>query len=256
MFFPLSKIVWALLAPANLLFLLLLLAVLLGMKWRSAGQVMLVAAFSFYVVLGVMPVGPDLLYSLERYSARPVPMPEKVDGIIVLGGGVETRASVISGQPEFNDGAERILSGLTLARAYPNAILVFSGGSSKLIDNEHKESESITTLLENIGFPDDNIVYENESRNTYENIRNTKDMVMPQPGETWLMVTSAFHMQRSMAVAKKLGWDVLPYPVDYRSPGRYLLWPERFDLLDNMNQAGLALREVVGTLAYMNTGKI
>ena len=82
-------------------------------------------------------------------------------------------------------------------------------------------------------------------------------LVRPGEGETWLLITSAYHMPRAMAVARKLGWkDMLSYSVDYRSPGRYALWPTRFDILDNMDAAHLSLREMAGFLAYRRTGKL
>jgi uncharacterized SAM-binding protein YcdF (DUF218 family) len=257
LFFYLSKIIWALLAPANMVFILIALGLLMGLKWGEAGRFFVITGFSVLFILGFLPMGQNLLYRLEKQGARPSPMPAHIDGILVLGGAIETRASEISGHPEFNDGAERILSAMELARHHPDAKIVFSGGSGLLIHNERRESQDIALFLKNMGFDTRNVIYEDQSRNTFENIRNTMNLVQPGPRETWLLVTSAYHMPRSMAVARKLGWGgILPYSVDYRSPGRYVLWPTKFDVLDNLDAADLSLREMAGYLAYRQTGKL
>ncbi len=257
MFFYCSKIIWAVLAPANLACVLLGLGVVLGLKWRKAGYRLMVAGSVVLLVFGVLPVGPNLLYFLEKQAIQPVQMPEHIDGILVMGGAVESRASEISGQPEFNDGVERVLSAMELAHRFPSAQIVFSGGSGLLVRNERRESQDISIFLENMKFPTDHVVYEDQSRNSFENIRNSMALVKPGKGEVWVLVTSAYHMPRSMAVARKLGWmEILPYPVDYRSSGRYVFWPTKFDVLDNLDAAHLSLREMAGYLAYRQTGKL
>lgn len=257
MFFYCSKIIWAVLTPANLACVLLGFGVALGMKWRKAGHRLMVAGGIILLVFGVLPVAPNLLYFLEKQTAQPSPMPDHIDGILVMGGAVESRVSEISGQPEFNDGVDRVLSAMELGYRFPTARIVFSGGSGLLIHNERRESQDIAIFLKNMNFPMDRVLYEDQSRNSFENIRNTMALVEPGKKEVWILVTSAYHMPRSMAVMRKLGWEgILPYPVDWHSPGRYVLWPTKFDVLDNLNAAHLALREMAGYLAYRQTGKL
>ncbi len=255
-FFVLSKILWPLLCPASLAFLSLAAGLLVVRRWRGFGMALIAFAGLVLFVFGVSPVGHNLMHHLEQSSARPGPMPEKISGILVLGGAVETKASQKSGQPEVNDGADRILAGLTLAQRYPEARLVFSGGSGLLRDQELQESGVIRQLLENIGFPAERVVYEDKSRNTFENLRNTKDMFSPGPEERWILVTSAYHMKRAMAISRYLGWDLLPYPVDYQTSGDYVLWPESYDVLRSLYLSEFALREWAGFFAYRMTGKL
>ena len=102
------------------------------------------------------------------------------------------------------------------------------------------------------------VFFEDESRNTHENIVMTMRLLQPQPDETWVLITSAWHMPRAAAVMHSMGWPgrVLYWPVDYRTGGRLLWWPERFDVTDNMDKAALALHELAGWLTYRLTGRI
>lgn len=256
MFFFASKIVWAALAPANLVLILVGLGLLVSLKWRRAGLRILWVGFAIFVLFGLLPTGHNLLYGLED-TYKPPLRTGKVDGIVVLGGAVETRASEASGKPEFNDGVERVLAAMELSHRYPGALVVFSGGSGLLIPGKRTESQEVNALLAGLGFNTDMIFYEEDSRNSYENIKYTMEMVAPQPEETWLLVTSAWHMPRSIAIARKLGWNnLIAYPVDYRSLGRYILLPPKFDVLDNLNASSLATREYMGMIAYRLSGKL
>ncbi len=158
--------------------------------------------------------------------------------------------------PEFNDAVDRVNAALILARQYPSAKIVFSGGSGKLIRSERVDSIDMKIFLKDIGFNNSKVIYEDRSRTTSENLINSENILKPKPGETWLLVTSAWHMPRAMGVAQKLGWGLIPYPVDYRSPGRYQLITQKFDVLENFYMGHLALREFIGILAYRISGKI
>jgi uncharacterized SAM-binding protein YcdF (DUF218 family) len=176
-------------------------------------------------------------------------MPNRVDGIIVLGGAVNPPLAANRGEPSVNDAAERILALADLGRRYPDAKLVFTGGSGSLWGGKYREGEVMRAALEQAGLDTGRVQFENESRNTWENAVFSRDLVAPKPGETWLLVTSAWHMPRSVGIFRRIGWPVTPYPVDYRSrdDGKpYLL----FELDANLMQAGFAVREWIGLAAY------
>ena len=61
------------------------------------------------------------------------------------------------------------------------------------------------------------IIFENTSRNTYENILFSKDIVNPTKNENWLLITSAFHMKRAILVGKRHEWNFIPYAVDFKT---------------------------------------
>ncbi len=256
MFFSLSKIFWALCAPLNLIFLILLGGALVTLFSRAIGRSLMVLGMFLFIVAGIVPTGRQLLVTLENQYTQPATMPENVDGILVLGGSSETVISEARGDVALNDSAERFFTALALAKQYDQALLVFSGGNGKLVNRIGNESADLQKILQAQQFPEDNVIYESESRNTYENFVFTKELVLPQPGETWLLVTSAFHMPRSVAVAKSTGWDVVPYPTDYRTTGSESWWPTGFNMLGNMHDLGVAVREYIGLIAYQFTGKI
>jgi len=257
MFFYLSKILWLVFAPLTLVFILVVAGVVLRGFARKISNFLLGTALFLFIICGFLPVGHDALVFLESRYARPVVMPEDVDVIVVLGGYFETSISSTRGFPEMTGEGDRLLGALALAKKYPEALVLFSGGEGNLGKRRRMEGDDIRASLSAIGVPDERIVYEEESQNTYQNIRNVLDFYSPEASEHWILVTSAFHMMRAMAVARSLGWNsVIPYPVDYKTDGQYAFWPRSFDVLDNFDDITIAVREFIGILAYTVTGRI
>lgn len=257
MFFILSKIFWALASPLSLVFLLLVCGFAAGFFSKRIGRSIVVLGMVLFTAFGIFPVGRNMLLFLEGRYERPVPLPDRVDGILVLGGSFMTDISEGRGVPALNETAERVTDALALARHYPDAVLVFSGGNGKLRGGERTEADDTALFLEQFGFPQDNVILESESRNTYENILLSRDLVFPQEEETWILVTSAYHMPRAYEVARALGWgNIIPWPADYRTSGKTGWLPDGFDLLGHMHDTDVALHEMIGLLAYQLSGKI
>jgi uncharacterized SAM-binding protein YcdF (DUF218 family) len=142
-----------------------------------------------------------------------------------------------------------------LARRFPEAKIVVTGGQGSLVLQGDTDAATAPRLLTALGVAPERLTLEGESRETFENAQFTKAMVEPSPGETWLLVTSAFHMPRSMGLFRKVGFEVTPWPVDYRTTGR-----ERFGLaqdnpIDSLEITQLAVREWLGLLAYRLSGR-
>lgn len=225
------------------------------MRW--GGRVLIGAGVVLLLGLGVLPIGHDALVLLEtRYPPFDAKTAGKVDGIILLGGAVETRIPAVNGLPELNDNADRIAEFVRIARLYPQARLVFTGGSAEITGGGPPEADLIAPLLETLGLGGREVLYERLSRNTYENALFTKDLVKSVAGEHWILVTSAFHMPRSIAVFESAGWSVIPAPSDFRTDGKIIILPRRFDVLHAMEESGIALKEIIGLVAYVTTGKI
>lgn len=185
---------------------------------------------------------------LENRHARPAAAPERVDGIVVLGGAFDTYISAKRGAATVNDGGERVLEAVALAKKHPMAVPVFSGGEGLLFEDTGPESDDVKAWMDAAGVDPARFVFEDESRNTRENILFTKNLVLPQEGETWLLVTSAYHMPRAMMVARAAGWEFVPWPVDYRTDGKIRFWPHKFDVAGNFYKTDLALHELLGIL--------
>lgn len=256
MFFGLSKILWTVLSPLTLITLM----AVIGIVWQSIrpsriARTLLSAGIILLGLGGFLPIGSNIIIYLEAQEVAPDPLPEKIDGIVVLGGAINSEKSVLYNQIDLNDRAERLTEMVRLSKLYPQARVVYSGGDGSLRQSSGKESESAAKLLDNMGLSVSNIVFEDKSRNTYENAKFSYDLVTPQVGENWLLVTSAFHMPRSKAVFNKLGWEVIPYPAGYLENGDYLYWPS-LDVLGNFYKLQVATKEIVGIIAYSLTSKL
>ncbi len=254
-FFLVSKILWAVLAPDLLLIYLLAAGVLcLYMQKLKAAKILLLSSLSLLLIIAILPVGLWLLYPLEkRFQANPE-LPAQVDGIILLGGTINPLVSAAWGQSELGNSAEREIAFMQLAREYPGAKLVMSGGNGAIFDQEYREADVSRSLLQTLGMDPDRIVFERDARNTYENALNSKPLMQPRPDETWVLVTSAYHMPRSVGIFCKQGWPVVPWPVDHYTA------PDELTSIDpslgsNFSMLRVAMREWSGLIVYYMTGK-
>ncbi|TVR80835.1 MAG: YdcF family protein [Rhodospirillales bacterium] len=257
MFFVASKVLWTVIAPANLLLLLLVAGcALLWTSWRRSGRRLVTAVAAAGLLLAMFPVGAALLLPLEDRFPPPPALPEHVHGIVILGGAIRPEVSESRGDVALNNHGERITVGVHLARRHPEARVVFTGGSARLWSGrELKEATFAGPLLINLGVAPDRLVLESRSRNTHENAVNTKALVAPGPDEVWLLVTSAFHMPRSVGVFRAAGWEVLPYPVDYQLAPPLRWWPPSLDVAGSMSTLNLAVHEWIGLAAYRLAGR-
>ncbi|MGJ4928184.1 YdcF family protein [Bradyrhizobium sp. HKCCYLS2038] len=254
MFFVLSKTLGLLALPTNFMIALGLVgAILMLTRLAVLGRRLVVSAMLLLAIAGLSPLGSLMLYPLE--SRFPIWDPAKgaPDGIIVLGGPVDSDLSVMYGMPVTVAGADRVIQAAALARRYPNARVLFTGGSANLIATEAKEADVGAEILLSLGVAKERLLLERQSRNTYENAIFSKAMLAPKPGERWLLVTSAYHMPRSVGLFRKAGFPVEPYPVDWRV-GRVLDF-DGVSLL-GLRRTDIAVREWIGLLAYRLRGRI
>ncbi len=257
MLFYLSKIFWFLIQPLNLVIFLLALSLLVGwFGWRKFGRWTALASLLILVVSAWTSVGAIMLNPLEERFQRPSPAPDKVAGIIVLGGGFEGAINLARGGYEVNSGGDRFLEAAVLARRYPDAKVAVSGGTGTVVLDGEGDADTAPKLFEALGVPRSRLILETQSRNTYENVENLRNMVMPDRDETWLLVTSAFHMPRSMGLFRKAGFPVLPWPVDYRTSGREGIGVMRDNPADSLQTTTMAIREWLGLIAYKFVGRI
>ena len=258
-YFLLSKLFWWFANPASLL--LLLTATGVYGLWRgrlTAARWLLSIALGVMVALTVLPLRQWVVGPLESRFAAPT-LPQSVTGIIILGGAIDPTLSRLRKQPVVNDAAERLVAGARLARLYPNARLVYSGGSAAVMGGgQDREADYAATLLSDLGVASGRSVFERDSRNTLENAIYTKRIIQPQPNETWLLVTSAMHMPRAVGLFRGQGWSVIPYPVDYTtSPwtgGRKDLLASG-SMLDGLSALNWGSKEWIGLLAARLLGK-
>jgi uncharacterized SAM-binding protein YcdF (DUF218 family) len=256
MFFPFSKILGFFALPSNLLIALGLLgALMLATRFARAGRRLVVFSVLSIAIVGLSPLGNILILPLEQRfppwnEARGVP-----DGIVVLGGAISPELSLTRGEVSLNESAERVTIVAALARRYPQARIVYSGGNGGLLIRDGNEAEFALKLLQSFGIDPTRIIGEDRSRNTVENAVFSKQLAAPKPGERWLLVTSAYHMPRSIAVFRRAGFEVEAYPVDFRTRGWIDAVVPFGALGDGMRRTDTAMREWIGLVAYRISGR-
>jgi len=255
LFFFVSKLIWLVISPDSLLLILILSALIfLFIGKQKIAKSLLVVTSGLLVVIAFFPIGEWLLYPLEsHFQTNPI-LPKKIDGVIVLSGAETPKLSNIWEQVEVGDAVERDLTFLTFARKYPKAKLVFTGGTGSLNHQEYKAADVAGQLFEQQGLDVSKILFERESRNTYENVIFSKKLVKPILNENWVLITTGWHMPRSVGIFCKADWPVIPYPVDHQT-NKDNLFRIDFNLLNNMTGLKTALKEWVGLFAYYLTGK-
>jgi uncharacterized SAM-binding protein YcdF (DUF218 family) len=224
-------------------------------RFSGLGRKLAVTTLVLLALAAFSPLGNLLLYPLESRFPAWDPARGAPDGIIVLGGSVDTDLSAAHRTPVVSHAADRLFAPAGLARRYPNARIVFTGGTANLVETDSREADYSAPILESLGIAKDRLILDRDSRNTWENAIFNRQLVSPKPGERWLLVTSAFHMPRAMGIFRKAGFDVEAYPVDWRMGGRD-------DLLSFTNVGGdglarteVAVREWIGLVAYRLMGR-
>jgi len=255
LFFWASKLIWLFISPGSWVLLSVIAAWLaFAVGWHRLGRRLVSSAALLVLVIGFLPVGEWLIAPLEnRYTANPT-LPERVDGIIVLSGAIDPYRSSLWQQTELGSAAERLLSFMDLAKRYPEARLVFSGGIGSMLDQAYSAAFEARNLFSRLTDLDQRVEYERQSRNTFENVTHSQAMIDPRRTENWVVITSAFHMPRTMGIFCGQNWAVIPYPVDHYAEKGNLLRID-FDFTNNLQILSIAVREWVGLLAYRVTGK-
>lgn len=257
MFYYLAKSFWFVAQPLNLSIILLALALLAALlRWRRTAGTGFVLSFLVLALSTWTTLGALLLSPLEERFARNLALPDTVDGIIVLGGGFNGEVNEGRGGYELNVAGDRFVETAVLARRFPSARILVSGGAGDFILGGEGDAETAPRLLSALGVTEDRLLLEGRSRDTYENAVFSKELANPQPGQTWLLVTSAFHMPRSMALFRKAGFEVVAWPTDYRTAGNegFGLFPSH--PVEALQDTGVAIREWIGLLAYWLAGRI
>ena len=258
MLFYASKIIWFFFQPSCVL--ILLFGTGFWLYWRGRiwlGIRFIGVAALIYAIGGLSPLANAMIFALERqYSHPPMQDLPGIDGIIVLGGMIDTLITSTGDEIALNEAAERLTETAALAYRFPNARIVISGGDGALIYKSMGEAGVAKRFFTRIGIDGARILLEDKSRTTAENAAFTKALLTPAPGERWLLVTSAFHMPRAIGCFRAAGFNVTPWPVDFRTRGAedLLRLPDRPS--DAWRRIDLAAKEWVGLLVYRLLGKL
>ena len=256
MFFVLSKVLGFFALPSNFAIVLGLAgALVLPTRFARAGRLLMLAGVLALALLGLSPLGNALIIPLEdRFppwdDTRGAP-----DGIVVLGGAITPDVSAVRSQVALNEAAERITETVALARRYPQARIIYSGGTGALIYREGNEAVSAVKLFESLGIPPERVTAEEQSRNTIENAVFSHLLADPKPGERWLLVTSASHMPRAIGAFRAAGFPVEAYPVNWQTRGLRDAGRLFDSFAEGLSMTDHAAHEWLGLVVYRLTGK-
>jgi uncharacterized SAM-binding protein YcdF (DUF218 family) len=254
--FTLSKSVGFFALPSNLLISIGIVGVLLLFtRFTRLASWLVVTSLVLLAVCGLSPLGNALILPLEQRfppwdASRGPPT-----GIVVLGGAIIPDVSLTRNAVALNDEAERITVTAELARRYPNARIIFSGGSGALLFDEPVEAAIAVREFEALGVAHGRVTAEEQSRNTIENAVFSHLLADPKPGERWLLVTSAYHMPRAMAAFRAAVFAVEAYPVDWRTRGPIDAVRPFPSLADGLRRTDIATHEWLGLVVYRLAGK-
>lgn len=241
--------------PLSLIVLLLLAGLALSWlrrRWISRGLIGLALLMLF--LCGFTTFGYVLITPLEQRFERPAE-PADVDGIVVLGGGMDGEVNSVRGGFELNRSGDRFVEALRLAQRHPNARIVIAGGPAALVQQE-PEALAGKRFFEAFGIAPDRILMDDQSRNTEENAQFAKQLAGATGDQTWLLVTSAFHMPRAVGLFRKADFAVIPWPADYLASGAEGVRIKPDQSPENLAVSSIALREWTGLLGYYLTGRI
>lgn len=222
-------------------------------KW---GMKMGWSALALLLVLGWEPLPDALLRHLEaQFPALTPDTPlQTYTGVVVLGGALEpSYVWSVPGQSALNDHAERMTEVLPLLHRQPRLRVLFTGGDGELFSHGLSEADRAKQFFTGQGIAPDQVLYESASHTTFENAVLSKAVAGVNPAQPWLLLTSAFHMPRSMAAFRAAGWNVTAYPVDFIS-GAETPWTQ-YNMDKGVKKWRLGLHELLGLLAYRLSGR-
>jgi len=215
-------------------------------RWVRLSKILILCAAIVLVIVNGTPLPRFILQTLEdRFQG--VPLPERVDGLILLGGTFSLDETEKRGFAVHNEATSRLYDFITLMRRYPQAKVLFSGNLL--------EARMTKVIMQEHGVAVDNIIFEGQSQNTRDNVHNLLKAAAVKPEENWVLVTSAFHMPRSIGLFRGQGWNVIPHSVDYHTSGQ-VKFTEGFFPYDHKNALAwaVAVKEIAGLVNNWREG--
>ena len=263
LFFLISKLLHFCIEPLNWVIVFICLSLLfLGLRKPHLCKQFLVFALLDLLIVGWLPSSNIFLRPLENVIPKMEVgklAEDQIGGIIILGGAIEGGEIAIDrGEISIGSSAERVTKAFELIRKYPDLPFIFSGFSGRISPSGLSEADAFKQLIQEQGLVGRSGHYENQSRNTYENVLFMKPMITEieqgKIGKPWLLITSASHMYRSVKIFQKQGLEIIPVPVDYQTANS-LQWTA-FDLVGGAQNWNKLIHEIIGLFAYWITGKI
>ncbi len=236
--------------PTNLIFLVTLILFLIFIKTKKKTFLKLIK-INFFLILfiSIIPVGKFGLKYLEGNFIKQNTI-ENVKNIVVLAGAERLEESNITKKLNLNDSSERLIASITLANQFKDSIIIYVGGNGLMSNGNLSELDVAKKFYQELNFDMNRIIFLGNTRNTIENFKELKNQNIDSVDT--VLITSAFHMKRSLMIAKKLKLKVAPYPVDFRSISyqSFINSYQKFSISSNLQEFDLFIREIIGILAF------
>jgi uncharacterized SAM-binding protein YcdF (DUF218 family) len=250
----LSKAVDFFSVPSNVIASLAMLALVLLCLRRPIGAIVAPLALAALLVATLSPLGNALLTPLEQRFPELSYPDQGIDGIIVLGGSYDSVSHSYLSTILLEEDTEPMAVMADLARRYPRARIIFSGGTNPSWGPGPSEAAIVKQYFVSFGIAADRISIEERSLTTEENARFTADLVKPAPRSRWLLVTSSFHMPRAMGTFRRAGFNVIAFPAGSRTHGWQEMWWPATTATDNLRRLDVAVHEWLGLFVYRLRG--
>lgn len=226
----------------GLVCLLVASSILTLLRRIRAGTILLHISVAVVALVSWTPLPQLIIRPLEQRFPVWHDTDDDITGIIILGGALNPTLASWRPGSGLASASGRITEGVVLARRFPHAKLLYSGGAQGV-----SEANIGFVLMTGLGVDPQQIAIEGRSRTTAENAKFSCQLVKPQSTETWLLVTSASHMPRAMGTFRAVGFNVQAYPVDYHSKVSSII---NFDLPAGLELLRIAVKEYIGLAAY------
>jgi uncharacterized SAM-binding protein YcdF (DUF218 family) len=251
----LSKLLPLFVYPLGFAFSMILFALIMFRLQRPRlAYVTAITALLVLYLSSIAPVSSWIVGTLESRYPTVRPGSVKAEAIVVLGG---------PGRPkrgarqfiEFGEAGERIFDGIRWWKNGSSQVVITSGGGIDFIQKGQKEGEDLKNLMVEFGLPSDAILAENQARNTYENALYVRAMMVGKGMMLRvILVTSAIHMPRSLAIFRKAGFDAVPAPCDFIAEPYQTNWFAFIPRAENLHLTTQAIKEYIGIISYKLLG--
>ena len=257
MSFLIAKLFWIIINPFNILIFLTLICILcFVLKFKFLKKLTLTFLIINFTIFFFLPTGSFLIHLLEKkfHNFSDLSDLNQVDGIIIMGGSTDPYLSDVYNQIIFKASAERLFEAKRLIEKFPRSQIIFTGGSGKILNNTYNESDDAKNFFLQNGIDTEKIIFENKSRNTYENILLSKESIDHKTNGKWLVISSAYHLTRVINVADNIGWKLIPYATDFQIQKKFK-FNISFNFYKNLSQIQLASHEWIALFYYYLSGK-
>ncbi len=251
--YTLARILQSLLLPPGSCLLLMAFGFLIVRNCRMLGRLFIASGFILLYAVSIGPVTDALIKPLEKtYPPLQEKTTVRADAVVVLSGGVHDLSWLGLGPQASETSIERTVGGVTLARRH-RLPLILVGGSGDPAKAGVSEAEAMARIAADLGVPGRDIIVHDDARNTLESARSVKRALR---GKRILLVTSAYHMRRSVGFFKKQGFEVVPAPCGYRGERRALSYHSFIPHAAGLYYSNCALAEYISLAWYTIVGEL